>query len=128
MKTNLPVSKELYTKVYNHTFQLAKSGNQKSIPLELASAYWELLFTSPLSAVRWTTDSSPWVQWWIEYLTTEWKRSVNKDVWTQTLKFAQLTLEDEQLTFWTEESSWPSVVDEFVEWVKREKRGAGQTA
>lgn len=91
----------------------------------MASAYWELLFTSPLSAVKWTTPSSPWCTWWIEFLNSEWKRSVNKDVWNQTLKFAQLTLEDEAISFWNEEASWPSVIDEFVEWVKKEKRGGG---
>ena len=55
-------------------------------------------------------------------MTSEWKKSVNKDMWNETLKFAQLTLDDETLGFWNEEASWPSVIDEFVEWVKREKR------
>lgn len=43
-------------------------------------------------------------------------------MWNETLKFAQLTLDDEALGFWNEEASWPSVIDEFVEWIKREKR------
>ena len=47
-------------------------------------------------------------------------------MWNETLKFAQLTLEDEAISFWTEESSWPSVIDDFVEWVKKEKRGGGE--
>jgi DCN1-like protein 1/2 len=47
-------------------------------------------------------------------------------MWNETLKFAQLTLSDEDMTFWNEESSWPSVIDEFVEWVKKEKRGGAQ--
>jgi DCN1-like protein 1/2 len=54
---------------------------------------------------------------------TSFKKSVNKDMWNETLKFAKLTLEDETMSFWTEESSWPSVIDEFVDWVKNEKRG-----
>lgn len=123
IKQTLPHSKDAYTKVYEYTFQLAKTGNQKVINVETASAYWELLFTSPLSAVNWNTPSSSWSEWWIEFLNNEWKKSVNKDVWKQTLKFAQLTLQDEAISFWNEESSWPSVIDEFVEWVKREKRG-----
>lgn len=65
--------------------------------------------------------------WWSEFLNTEFKKSVNRDMWNETLKFAQLTLEDEAISFWNEESSWPSVIDDFVEWIKREKRG-GQTA
>lgn len=43
-------------------------------------------------------------------------------MWNETLKFAKLTLEDEAMSFWDESSSWPSVIDDFVEWVKKEKR------
>ena len=102
---------------------LAKPPGQRAIPLDMAEVYWELLFTSPLSAVRWTTPSSPWIKWWIEFLNAEWKRPVNKDVWNQTLKFAQLTLNDGSISFWNEEASWPSVIDDFVGWVKKQKRG-----
>lgn len=47
-------------------------------------------------------------------------------MWNETLKFAQLTLQDEAISFWNEESSWPSVIDDFVQWVKNEKRGGGE--
>jgi hypothetical protein len=63
--------------------------------------------------------------WWKEFLNASWKKSVNKDMWNETLKFAQLTLQDEAISFWNEESSWPSVIDDFVLWVKNEKRGGG---
>lgn len=120
----LPSSKEAFTKVYQHTFQLLRANAlQKAITSDMAEAYWTLLFTSPLSAVKWTSASSPWLVWWIEYITTEYKRSINKDVWNQTLKFAQATLQDPTLSFWNEEASWPSVIDDFVAWVKKEKRG-----
>jgi hypothetical protein len=89
-------------------------------------AYWDLLFSSPLSAVKWTSPNTPWLDWWKEFLEASWKKSVNKDMWNETLKFAQLTLEDEAISFWNEESSWPSVIDDFVEWVKNEKRGGAE--
>jgi hypothetical protein len=122
LKQTLPTSIPAYTKVYNYTFQLAKSSTGKGIPLDTALVYWELLFTSPLSAVKWHTESSPWFSWWSEFLTTKYKRSINKDIWSQTLKFAQLTLQDEAMGFWNEEAAWPSVIDDFVMWVKNEKR------
>lgn len=127
LKQNLPSNKDAFTKVYKYTFMLGKTGNQKAVPLDVAVTYWELLFTSKLSAVKWTSPKSPWFQWWAEFLNSQWKKSVNKDMWNETLKFAQLTLQDEAMSFWNEESSWPSVIDDFVEWVKREKRG-GETA
>ncbi|KAF2264787.1 DUF298-domain-containing protein [Lojkania enalia] len=122
LKQTLPSSKDAFTKIYKYTFQLAKAGNSKAITLDVATAYWELLFTSPLSTVKWKSASSPWIDWWIEFLNTSWKKSVNKDMWNETLKFAQMTLEDEAISFWNEESSWPSVIDEFVDFVKG-KRG-----
>jgi DCN1-like protein 1/2 len=126
LKRDLPGSKEVFTRVYKYTFFLAKTGQQKAVALESAMAYWDLLFDSPLSAVKWSTPSTPWLDWWKEFLNASWKKSVNKDMWNETLKFAQLTLQDEAISFWNEESSWPSVIDDFVEWVKNEKRGGSE--
>ncbi|KAF2438333.1 DUF298-domain-containing protein [Karstenula rhodostoma CBS 690.94] len=122
LKQRLPSDKAAFEKVYKYTFLLGKPAGAKAVPLESALAFWELLFTSPLSALRWSTPNSPWFEWWTEFLNAEWKKSVNKDMWNETLKFAKLTLEDEAMSFWDESSSWPSVIDDFVEWVKKEKR------
>jgi len=43
-------------------------------------------------------------------------------MWNQTFEFYLKTLEDETLSFWSEDSAWPGVIDEFVVYVK-EKRG-----
>jgi len=123
LKREMPGNKDLFTKVYKYTFLIARTPGQKAVGLEMALVYWDLLFSSPLSAVKWSSPSTPWLTWWSEFLTTSYKKSVNKDMWNETLKFAQLTLEDEAMSFWSEESSWPSVIDDFVDWVKREKRG-----
>lgn len=123
LKGQLPAEKAVFTRVYKYTFFLAKTGQQKAVPLEAAVAYWDLLFDSPLSGVKWSTPNTPWLDWWKEFLEVSWKKSVNKDMWNETLKFAQLTLKDEAISFWNEESSWPSVIDDFVDWVKKEKRG-----
>lgn len=126
LKTQLPSDKTTFTRVYKYTFLLAKTGQQKAVPLDQAMAYWKLLFGSPYSAVKWTSSNTPWLVWWEEFLESSWKKSVNKDMWNETLKFAQLTLEDEAISFWNEESSWPSVIDDFVEWIKNEKRGGAE--
>lgn len=124
IRRTLPTSPEAFTRLYQHTFQLLRANAlQKAITVEMATGYWNLLFTSALSPIKWTSQSSPWLDWWLEYITNEYKRSINKDVWNQTLKFAQATLQDPTLSFWNEEASWPSVVDDFVAWVKKEKRG-----
>ncbi|KAL1654209.1 Scaffold-type E3 ligase [Didymella pomorum] len=126
LKAQLPSDKTTFTRVYKYTFFLAKTTQQKAVLLEQAVPCWELLFSSPHSAVKWTSSNTPWLDWWKEFLEVSWKKSVNKDMWNETLKFAQLTLEDEAISFWNEESSWPSVIDDFVEWVKNEKRGGAE--
>ncbi|KAI4696227.1 uncharacterized protein J4E88_000400 [Alternaria novae-zelandiae] len=123
LKSELSGNKDVFTRVYKYTFTIAKTADQRAVPLEMATVYWELLFSSPLSAVQWSSPNTPWLTWWTEFLNTSWKKSVNKDMWNETLKFAQLSLEDETMGFWNEESSWPSVIDDFVEFVKKEKRG-----
>ncbi|KAL5417650.1 hypothetical protein PMIN06_010386 [Paraphaeosphaeria minitans] len=127
LKQRLPTDKAAFDKVYKYTFLLGRPAGAKAVPLDSALAFWELLFTSPLSAMRWSTPNSPWSEWWSEFLNSEWKKSVNKDMWNETLKFAKLTLEDEAMSFWDESSSWPSVIDDFVEWVKQEKRPSQNT-
>jgi DCN1-like protein 1/2 len=127
IKSSLPVDQTLFDRVYKYAFTIAKAGNSKQAALEQAIAFWDLLFNSPLSAIKWTSASTPWLDWWKEFLTTSFKKSVNKDMWNETLKFAKLTLSDEAMTFWTEESSWPSVIDDFVDWVKNEKRRGAKT-
>jgi DCN1-like protein 1/2 len=127
LKAELPVNRELFERVYKYTFTISKTGNSKQAALDQAIAFWDLLFDSPLSAIKWTSPNTPWLDWWKDFLTTSYKKSVSKDMWTETLKFAKLTLADEAMTFWTEESSWPSVIDDFVEWVKNEKRGGSKT-
>jgi DCN1-like protein 1/2 len=102
LKEELPANRDLFERVYKYAFTIAKTGNSKQAALDQAIAFWDLL-------------------------TTSYKKSINKDMWNETLKFAKLTLADEEMSFWTEESSWPSVIDDFVAWVKNEKRGGSKT-
>lgn len=126
IKRELPSNRDLFERIYKYSFTIAKAPDSKQAPLDSAIEFWKLLFMDSISAIQWTSPNSPWLDWWKEFLQTSFKKSVNKDMWAETLKFAKLTLEDEQMTFWTEESSWPSVIDDFVEWVKTEKRGGAK--
>jgi len=110
----------LLKRVYRHTFTCAKERAQKALPLENAIVYWGLLFSSP--GRPWITASTNWIELWIEFLNAKWTKSVNKDMWNQTFEFFLKTMEDETLSFWSEDSAWPGVIDEFVAYAK-DKRG-----
>lgn len=122
-RSALPTDMSLFKSVYEHTFQLALAPGAKTLPLEMAVEFWKMLFTAP--AYEWRTSNTPWLDWWLQFQTEKKTKAVNKDLWKQTLNFSKETMKDDNLTFWTEESSWPSVIDEFVEWVKTEKRPGG---
>lgn len=111
----LPTNKEHFTKVYKFTFLFAKAPDKKVIDLEAAIEFWRVLLGSSSSATRWSTPNSSFLDWWIEFLETKYKKAINKDTWEQTLKFAEQCLKDESLQWWSEEAAWPGVIDEFVE-------------
>ena len=116
----MSVDMALLKKIYRYTFVCSKDQGAKALPLENALVYWEMLFSPPGRA--WATANTDWTSLWIEYLKAKWTMTVNKDMWNQTFEFFQKTMADETMSFWSEESSWPGVIDGFVAYVK-EKRG-----
>lgn len=111
----------LFKRVYKRTFLCAKEKEQKAITLEMATLYWDVLFSPP--GRPWVTASVDWKAMWIEYLTKNWNKSVNKDMWNQTFEFFLKTMEDETLSFWSEDSAWPGVIDDFVLYTIDAKKG-----
>jgi DCN1-like protein 1/2 len=111
----------LFKRVYKYTFICAKEKGAKALPLDNALVYWELLFTSPGKTL--TTKSTNWAALWLEFLKAKWTKSVNKDMWNQTLEFFLKVLQDEDLTFWSEDGAWPGVIDDFVAYAKGKRGG-----
>ena len=87
----------------------------------MAVVYWKLLLSS--GGLNWTSKNTPWLEYWLEYVETKWTRGVNRDMWNMLYEFLIKTEEDETFSWWDEGGAWPSVLDEFVLFVK-EKRGA----
>lgn len=84
-----------------------------------------MLFSRP--GLRWVSATTDWLALWLEFLNAKWTKTVNKDMWNQTLEFFAKSKDDETMSFWSEEGAWPSVIDDFVIWV-REKRSGGPVA
>jgi DCN1-like protein 1/2 len=114
---------EQYKAVYNHTFTLLIEDRKKAIDLEQAEAFWRILTDSNVGQPWTPKNGTDFLPMWLEFLNSKWQKAVNRDLWRQTLSFMLKAVDDESLSFWTEESSWPSVIDDFVLWVKVEKRG-----
>lgn len=115
----------LYRRVYKHTFKLACQPGAKSIPLETAAEFWKNLFSD--KAMAWVSaDETEWFPMYLAFLQEKWKKAVNKDLWDQTLLFALKTLEDPSMSWWSEDSAWPGIIDEFVGFAKEKTGVAAQ--
>ncbi|KAF1815756.1 DUF298-domain-containing protein [Eremomyces bilateralis CBS 781.70] len=124
IQSQLPKDPAVFKRVYRHTFSLGiNSERARTIDLEMAIEFWKVLFSS--QGWRWASKTTDWLALWQEYLLSNWKKGVNRDMWDQTYQFALKTMEDERLGFWSEDAAWPGVIDEFVVW-SNEKRGVMQ--
>ncbi|KAK7756266.1 Scaffold-type E3 ligase [Diatrype stigma] len=127
----LSTDKELFKKVYRNVFVVGKERDQRALALDTAITYWTLLFSPP--GRKWVThggrggrSAAPvdFLEEWKAFLAENWTRSVNRDMWNQTLEFAFKTMEDETLGFWSEDGAWPGVIDDFVAWFNKKKAAA----
>lgn len=126
-----PKQSATFRPIYKHAFIMARPAGQKSVPLEVAAEYWKALLRAP--SLEWKNGGLDWLDRWLEFLDDRAQkhadkdsyRSINKDTWEQTLAFAYKTLEDASLSWWSEDSAWPSVIDEFVEYLKKEQHIGG---
>ncbi len=108
---------DVFKRVYRYSFICQKERGQKALPLENAIVVWQLIFYTP--GQQWTTSKEDdWCKLWIRFLNERWTKSVNKDMWDQTFEFYLKTLEDDSLSFWSEDGAWPAVIDDFVLYVK----------
>lgn len=76
----------IFKHIYVWTFGWAKSldSQQKSLPLETAIAFWELILK----------DKYKHLGLWIEFLNNHYKKSINKDVWSLLLDFMETIGDD----------------------------------
>ncbi|OWZ78094.1 defective in Cullin neddylation protein 1 [Cryptococcus neoformans Bt85] len=133
LREKLVSEPEYFKKVYNHAFQLARGGPQsltRSLPLDTAIDLWTLFFPpafnhSP-SALSHLPDNSPpqftqpEFDLWIQFMQKK-NKAVSKDTWALLVDFARGI--DKDFKEYDEDGAWPSMIDDFVEYVREKKRG-----
>ncbi|ODH25661.1 hypothetical protein ACO22_05177 [Paracoccidioides brasiliensis] len=128
LRVSLPNEPDLFRRVYRYTFAICRLPGQRNLTQEIATDQWRLYFTSSSGGVSWNTLTTPWLDWWIEFVDGQLKRPVNKDLWEQVEVFMRKTMEDESLSWWSEDGAWPRAIDEFVVFVQGKRGGKGARA
>ncbi|KAJ9491674.1 hypothetical protein VN97_g1608 [Penicillium thymicola] len=123
LRERIPQDPSLFRRVYRYAFLLSRMQGQRNLQFEIAAEQWRLFFTTDHGGVAWNTATTPWLDWWIEFLEERGKKPVNKDLWEQVEVFMRKSLEDEEMGWWSPDGAWPGALDDFVAWVqaKREK-------
>lgn len=117
----IPQNASLLETVYKHTFDLLLQSGQRSAEKSTCIDSWRILLSAP--AFDWSSPSFNWLDEWIRFIDGPSSvKGISRDQWNHVLKFAKLTQNDENLSFHSEEQSWPALIDEFVTHVK-EVRG-----
>ncbi|KAI1456717.1 Cullin binding-domain-containing protein [Annulohypoxylon moriforme] len=117
--STLSTDKDLFRKVYRYAFIVGKEGDQRALSLDNSIVYWEMLFKKPGQIWVGSLGGVDWLSEWIAFLREKWTRSVSRDMWNQTFEFAMKSIQDESLSFWSEDGAWPGVIDQFVAWYRQ---------
>lgn len=110
--------RDLMDKVYKHAFKLVLSNpGQRIVEKETCIDMWRIFFVPP--SFDWSTPRTLWLDLWLKFVEEHSSaKGINADLWNQVLKFARASVKDDTLSFWSEEQSWPALIDEFVAYVK----------
>ncbi|CAB0032398.1 unnamed protein product [Trichogramma brassicae] len=96
----------VFKQFYNFTFNYAKNPGQKSLDLEMAIAYWNIVLK----------DKFIFLDLWCKFLQEHHKRSISKDTWSLLLDFSLMI--NSTMSNYDEEGAWPVLIDDFVEWAQ----------
>lgn len=95
--------KDLYQ--FTFSFGLDHSAGQRSLPVDMAVALWELVFSQ---------KRPPVLDKWFDYLQQRDIRSISRDTWNMFLPFVATITAD--FKNYDESEAWPSLFDDFVEY------------
>eukprot|EP01064_Diplonema_japonicum_P011003 TRINITY_DN1826_c0_g1_i1.p1 TRINITY_DN1826_c0_g1~~TRINITY_DN1826_c0_g1_i1.p1 ORF type:complete len:181 (+),score=49.82 TRINITY_DN1826_c0_g1_i1:391-933(+) len=97
---------------YWFAFDWTREENARVIQAESAVESWNVMLAP-------RCKSFP-LALWNEYVTTVHKKAISKDAWKSLFDFIFSIAPD--LSNYNEDEGWPVLMDEFVEWAKKEKR------
>ncbi|CAD6187988.1 unnamed protein product [Caenorhabditis auriculariae] len=95
-----------FRELYIFTFSYGKQASQRSLELENALAYWNILFG----------DRYPVLSKWEDFLRKEHKAAISRDTWNLLLDF--LLVVEPDMSNYDDDGAWPVLLDQFVEYTR----------
>eukprot|EP00930_Biecheleria_cincta_P105616 TRINITY_DN98438_c0_g1_i1.p1 TRINITY_DN98438_c0_g1~~TRINITY_DN98438_c0_g1_i1.p1 ORF type:complete len:227 (-),score=50.16 TRINITY_DN98438_c0_g1_i1:33-686(-) len=95
--------------IYGFTFKFALDEGQRTLPLEICVELWKLLLCNHFALL----DA------WLEFAQVKCPQMVSQDLWMMLWDLAAEVKPD--LSNYEDDSSWPVLLDEFVEYVRAKK-------
>ncbi|KAJ5083519.1 Scaffold-type E3 ligase [Penicillium angulare] len=123
LRQNIPAKPDTFRRVYRYCFLLSRMQGQRNVQFEIAAEQWRMFFSPESGGVAGNTSTTPWLDWWIEFLEERGKKPINKDLWEQFEVFMRKSHEDESFGWWNPDAAWPGAVDEFVAYVLAKRDG-----
>lgn len=99
-------SDKSFKDLYNFTFSfgLDHASGQRALPVDMAMALWELVFTF---------NTPPILGRWLAFVGSHAPHGISRDTWNMFLPFVTTIKPD--LSNYDESEAWPSLFDDFVE-------------
>ncbi|GFR96155.1 DCN1-like protein [Elysia marginata] len=102
-----------FKNVYRFAFDFARDKDQRSMDMDTAKAMLSLVLGK-----NW-----PLFTYFHQFLEQSKLKVINKDQWCNILEFSRAIQPD--LENYDEDGAWPVMLDEFVEWLKEQRRTIG---
>jgi len=96
-----------FKKIYRYAFDFSRDKEQKSLEIETAKTMLQLLLGNV-----WSLTYS-----FIQFLDQSRYKIINRDQWNSLLEFIR-SFNDSNFADYDDESAWPVMLDEFVEWYR----------